>query len=76
MTDAELVELIAQETSLQPDNLDRDATIASLDISSLDLVSLLFELEDRYGVEIAVEDISPEMTLGQLIQRIRDMSAA
>lgn len=76
MTDAELVELIAQETSLQPDNLDRDATIASLDISSLDLVSLLFELEDRYGIEIAVEDISPEMTLGQLIQRIRDMSAA
>lgn len=76
MTDEELIELIAQETSLQPESLDREATIATLDISSLDLVSLLFELEDRYGIEIEPEDISPDMTLGELIQRIRDTPPA
>lgn len=76
MTDTELIALIAQETSLQPQNLDRDATIASLDISSLDLVSLLFELEDRYGVEISLDDVSPDMTLGQLMQRIQDTPPA
>lgn len=76
MTDEEILALIAQETGLPREDLDMDAPLATLDISSIDMVSLLFEVEDRYGVEIEPDQIAPEMTLGQLVRRIRDKTEA
>lgn len=70
MTHDEIVSLISKETGLPPDKLEPDTTLAALDISSLDLVSVLFELEDRFGVEIHPEDIPDDSTLQQLIDRI------
>jgi len=76
MNDEDILTLIAQETGLPREDLDMDAPLATLDISSIDMVSLLFEVEDRYGVEIEPDQIAPEMTLGQLVRRIRDKTEA
>lgn len=76
MNDEEILALIAQETGLSREDLDMDAPLATLDIASIDMVSLLFEVEDRYGVEIEPDQIAPEMTLGQLVRRIRDKTEA
>ncbi|MAF28128.1 MAG: acyl carrier protein [Croceicoccus sp.] len=76
MNDEEILALIAQETGLPRQDLDMDAPLATLDISSIDMVSLLFEVEDRYGVKIEPDQIAPEMTLGQLVRRIRDKTEA
>jgi len=70
MTNDDILALIAQETGLSIERLQPDATLATLDISSIDLVSMLFELEDRYGIEIQPEELTREMTLRQLFDRI------
>lgn len=70
MTHDDIIALIAKETGLPAERLHPDATLATLDISSLDLVSMLFELEDRYGVEVQPEELTREMTLRQLFERI------
>ncbi|AIT82050.1 acyl carrier protein [Novosphingobium pentaromativorans] len=70
MTNEDIMTLIAQETGIAPEKLHPEATLTTLDISSIDLVSVLFEIEDRYGVEIQPEDIPPDSTLQQLIDRI------
>lgn len=76
MSDEEILALVAQESGLPRDRLDMDARLGTLDISSIDLVSLLFEVEDRYGVEIEPEQVTPEMTLGELVNRIREKAKA
>jgi acyl carrier protein len=70
MTHEEIIALIVKETGLPPEDLRPEATLATLDISSLDMVSLLFEVEDKYGVEIQPEELTREMTLRQLLDRI------
>lgn len=70
MTQDDIVALIAKETGLPPERLVPDATLATLDIASIDLVSMLFELEDRYGIEVQPEELTREMTLRQLFDRI------
>lgn len=70
MTCDEILALVARETRLPLEMLRPEATIATLDISSIDIVSMLFELEDRYGIEIQPEELSREMTLRQLFERI------
>lgn len=70
MTYDDIIALIAKETGIPADRLLPEATLATLDISSLDLVSMLFELEDRYGVEVQPEELTREMTLRQLFDRI------
>lgn len=70
MTYEDILALIAQETGLATEQLQPDATLATLDISSIDVVSMVFELEDRYGVEIQPEELTREMTLRELFARI------
>ena len=76
MSDEEILALVAQESGLPRERLDMDARLATLDISSIDMVSLLFEVEDRYGVEIEPDQLAPEMTLGELVARIREKAQA
>ena len=76
MSDEEILALVAQESGLPRERLDMDAQLGTLDISSIDMVSLLFEVEDRYGVEIEPEQVTPEMTLGELVNRIREKAKA
>lgn len=70
MTYDEVIALIARETGLPPERLHPDATLATLDISSIDMVSMLFELEDKFGVEVDPEELTRETTVRQLLERI------
>jgi acyl carrier protein len=63
----EIIAIIAQEARIDEAKLTDDATLVSLDMSSLDLVSVLFAVEDRYGVEIQIEDLGSAKTLGEFV---------
>lgn len=66
----EILAIIAQEARIDRERLTPDATLASLDIASLDVVSVLFTIEDQFGLEIPVEDMAPAETLGQFVDII------
>lgn len=52
----EILDIIAHETKVDRAALTPDATLASLNIASIDMVSILFEIEDRFGVYIPMGD--------------------
>lgn len=63
------IRAIAESKGLSEESITLDTTLESLAIDSLDRVTLSFDLEEEYGVEI------PEAKLHQ-IQTVRDVSVA
>ena len=62
----ECIALIAKQKSIPPDQIRLDSTLEELALDSLDRVSLAFDLEEKYDIEI------PEEKLGQ-IKTVNDM---
>jgi acyl carrier protein len=66
ITESELLDMLAEEAIIDRTRLTRDARLADLGVSSLDVVSLIFELEERTGVEIGEGDMPKMETLGEM----------
>lgn len=47
-----------------------DKTLTGLSLDSLELMHLAIELEDRYGLELDLNDLSSDSTLGELLEKI------
>ena len=67
ITEPELLDLIAQEAIIDRATLKREATLGDLGIASLDVITMLFELEERYGVVIEESDMPKMETLGEMV---------
>ena len=66
-TEADVLDVIAEEAIVDRKLLTRDATLADLGISSLDVISMLFEVEEKYGVVIEEGDMPQMSTLGEMV---------
>lgn len=69
-TDDELFDIIAKEGQTPRDGLSRDLKLADAGIASIEIISILFALEDRYGVSINERDLTDCETMGDLIDRL------
>ena len=59
-------EHLATELEVDPERIDEDTRFKEdLEADSLDLVELLVELEDRYGIRIPDEEAARILTVGQ-----------
>jgi acyl carrier protein len=68
--EAELIDLIAKEALVDVDKLKKDATLEEIGLDSVDLVSVVFAIEDKYGVTIGENDLEKTATLGQMLDLI------
>jgi len=54
----------------EAEGISRDATLADLDLDSLDLVELGMVVEEEWGVELRAEDVKGLATLGEIFDVI------
>lgn len=74
MTAEDVLAIIAAESGVDAAALRPEATLADLDISSLDVVSVVFELEDRFGVAIEPESIAPTSTIAEFVAHVTGLA--
>lgn len=65
-----VVELITDRAGLDEENLKPDVELKELGIDSLDMVELIMEVEDEFGVEIPDEKAEELKTIQQLVDYI------
>jgi acyl carrier protein len=68
--DDQLFDLIAEETQVDRAALNRNAELADLGIASLDVMSILFEVEERFGVHVEDDQLADCRTLGELMDKL------
>jgi acyl carrier protein len=66
----ELFDIIAREGRIERERLTRDLKLVDADIASIELISILFAVEDRYGVRIDEGALEGSETMGDLIDRL------
>ena len=48
----EILDIVAQKALIDRSKLTPDAKLADLNVSSLDMVEVIFALEDKFGIEL------------------------
>jgi acyl carrier protein len=51
----QILELIIREAKLDPSRITPEATLASLEVHSIDIVMLMMSIEDKFGVYIPID---------------------
>lgn len=70
VTQDELMDIIAKEALVERSKLTREATLDELGIASIDLISLIFELEERFGLTLEDDELPTDSNLGGVIDYI------
>ena len=76
VSDDEVKAILAEEARVPAESLRDDATLESLGVASIDVMSSLFTLEDRHGVVVQTEDLGAVSTLGEFLAVVREKAAA
>jgi acyl carrier protein len=74
ITEAEVAEVVANEARVDRALLTRDADLAELDIQSLEIVEIIFALEDKFGIEIPYNaNSAADKTTGVSLKTLGDI---
>ncbi len=66
----DIVAIIVKETGIPAESLQPDVGLATLQIESIDMVSVIFAVEDRYGISITNEEAAEAETLQQFVDLV------
>lgn len=69
-SEADLIALISEQTLIDAAALVREGTLETLGVDSIGAVSMVFALEDKFGVRLEDREIDRDMTLGMLLDLI------
>jgi acyl carrier protein len=70
--DARIVSALSRATRIEPARLEPGASLRELDVTSLDVVNVLFEVEEEFGLEIPAEVEEGLETVGDVVVRLRE----
>lgn len=70
-----LKESIARQKMLAVEDISLDSSLEALDISSLDAISLVFDIEDQYGVEVPNEALKKLHTVRDIVEGVDQLLA-
>lgn len=80
MTDEEIkdkvFDIFAKEARLDRDSLSLETNLEELEIESLDMVQILFGIEDTFDVYVPQEEVENLKTMNDVVEGVKQLLAA
>lgn len=73
--EAKLRSIIAAQLHIEPDTITLVATLTSMGADSLDVVDLIMQIEDEFGIEISDDAAEKMHTLGDVVAYVEEQSS-
>jgi len=73
-----IIEILKKHMKEPRDDINASTALADLQIESLDLAMIVFDIEDQFGIEIpynANEDAGDFKTVGSVVERVKTLMA-
>ena len=68
-----LKELLVEELQINPDEITPEAELANdLGINSIELADLVMMCEEKFGIEIADDDVTTFLTVGDVVEYLEN----
>jgi Acyl carrier protein len=74
-TEHDVVELVAKQAKVEPSTLTRDTKLADLNLQSIDVVELVFAIEEKFDIEVPY-GAGEQNTAGISFQSVNDIVKA
>ncbi len=75
---AKIIEILKKNMREPPEDMSLETPLSDLDIESLDLAVIVFDIEDTFGIEVpynANEDVEEFSTVGAIADKVRELVA-
>jgi len=69
-------QVIGRQKLLSVEDISLDSTLEELGITSLDAISITFDIEDKYGIEIPNDKLRSLRTVRDLVEGMRKLLEA
>ncbi len=76
---SKIVDILKKNMKDPPETIPLDTKLSDLEIESLDLAVIVFDIEDSFGIEIpynANEEMEDFATVGSVVDRVRQLVAS
>ena len=77
--ESEILDIIASKTSVEREKLSREARMDDLEIESLDVVEIIFAIEEKYDIEVPYNANASDKefeTVGDVITAVEKVVAS
>ncbi len=64
--------IIAKAANCSPDDIKPESELAALGLDSLDVITIIFDLEEAFDVEIPNEVIATMVTVNDILEKLSD----
>jgi len=71
-----VADLIEKRCDVPSASIAADRTFRTLNIDSLTLVELTLDVQDEFGVQVDLDEVEPEQTVGELVDLIKARAVA
>jgi acyl carrier protein len=75
---AKIVAILKKNMKEPPETIPLETKLSDLDIESLDLAVIVFDIEDTFGIQIpynANEEVQDFATVGSVVERVKSIIA-
>jgi nodulation protein F len=76
---SQIIGILKKNMKDPPETISLDTKLTDLEIESLDLAVIVFDIEDKFGIQIpynANEEVQDFATVGSVVERVKALIAA